>query len=310
MENLSQNPFMPQQNTPESGPKATGLKIAVGLLALLVLAMGIYGVKKYKDFQSVQAQLEEEKQALLTDLEELKINYESALQENSELKSELEQAKVKVESLIAELEEVKATDLKIIRKYKNELYKLQKEKEQLFRVIDSLKQVNRMLVFEKDSLTQELQQLEETHQKVLEEKEKLAETVEKAKVLAATNLQVAGIKLKKNGKILETKRAKKTEQIRICFSVPRNPVVEPGTQVIYAQVINPAGEVIGNKDVIEVNGSEKIVSAAKEFRYDGQPMDICIFVIPETKEEIIKGNYGVILYHNGEKIAETDFELK
>jgi len=306
MENThSTGPFSSQP-----APRNTGLKVAVGLLAALLIGLGIVGVKKYKDFQQVQTQLEEEKKALINDLEELKINYDNALQENTELKSEIEEAKSKVESLIAELENVKATDLKIIRRYKNQLYKLQKEKEELFRVIDSLKQANQMLAFEKDSLGQELTQLSQEHQQVLEENKELAETVMKAKTLGATNVRVHGVKIKKNGKIIETKRAKRTEQIRVCASIPKNPVIEPGNQTIYVQVINPKGDVIGSKDVIQINGKEKLMSASKEFRYDGQPLDICIFVIPEDGDELVKGDYAVSLFHNGQKVAEGSLILK
>ena len=306
MENThSTGPFSSQP-----APRNTGLKIAVGLLAALLIGLGVVGVKKYKDFQQVQTQLEEEKQALINDLEELKINYDTALEENTELKSEIEQAKSKVESLIAELENVKATDLKIIRRYKNQLYKLQKEKEELFRIIDSLKQANQLLAFEKDSLGHELIQLNEEHQQVLEENKQLAETIVKAKTLGATNIRVHGVKIKKNGKILETKRAKRTQQIRICASIPKNPVIEPGNQTLYVQVINPQGDVIGTKDIIHVGGQEKIISASKEFRYDGQPMDICIFVIPDENDEIVKGDYAITLFHNGQKIADETLFLK
>ncbi|NPA43885.1 MAG: hypothetical protein GXO27_07645 [Chlorobi bacterium] len=308
MENKqSSHPFTP---TPSQGQQNKALKILVGLLAAVLLIGGAVGIKKYNDYRKVTAQLEEEKQALLSDLEELKINYEAAMEENTQLKDELAQAKAKVEELIAELENVKATDLKIIRRYKAQLYKLQKEREKLFRMIDSLKQVNQMLAFQKDSLGRELQELSETHQKVLEENQKLAETLTKAKTLGVTNVRVHGVRIKKSGKVIETHRAKRTQQIRVCYSVPRNPVVEPGDQVMYVQVINPDGDVIGSKDIIQVEGQEQIVSAAKEFRYDGQPLDICVFVVPETPEEIKKGDYAVNIYHNGQKVGEGTLTLK
>jgi regulator of replication initiation timing len=309
-ENKTLNPFSPGPE-PTSGSSNTGLKIAVGLLAAVLVVFGIVGVKKYKDFKGTQIQLEEEKQALINDLEELKVNYDNALQENTELKAEIEEAKTKVENLIAELKNVKAANLKIIRRYKNQLYALKKEKEKLFQVIDSLKQANQLLAFEKDSLGNELTELSQTHEKVLEENKMLAEVVLKAKTLAASNINVHGVKIKKSGKIVDTRRAKRAQQIRVCASIPKNPVLEPGSQTVYVQVVNPNGEVIGSKDVIQVDGEEKIVSASKEFHYDGEAMDICVFVIPENKkDEIIKGGYQIILYHNGQKIGESSLELK
>ncbi len=301
----------PFSTPPEPAKSNTGLKIAVGLLAAVLVAFGIIGYTKYNDFKTNQTQLEEEKKALINDLEELKINYDTALQENTELKSEIEEAKAKVENLIAELEKTKATNLKVIRRYKNELYRLKKEKEKLFQVIDSLKQANQLLAFEKDSLGQELTELSQTHEKVLEENKMLAETVLKAKTLAASQIQASGIKIKKSGKVVETRRHKRAQQIRVCTTVPKNPVLEAGTQTLYVQVINPKGEIIGNRDVININGEEKIISGSKEFHYDGEAMDVCIFVIPENKEEeIVKGEYSILLFHNGQLIGESTLELK
>ncbi len=309
MENFQQTSgtFSP---TPEPQKSNTGLKVAVGLLAAVLLVFGIVGVKKYKDFKSENTELQQEKQALINDLEELKLNYDNALKENTEMKAEIEEAKSKVENLLAELENVKASNLKVIRRYKNELYRLKKEKEKLFHVIDSLKQANQMLAFEKDSLGQELTTLSEEHEQVLEENKKLAETVLKAKTLAATSFKASGVKIKSSGKVVETRRSKRAQQIRVCMSLPGNPVLEPGPQTIYVEVINPQNEVIGSKDVIQVNGEEKIVSASKEIQYEGAPMDVCVFVVPLTKEEIVKGDYLIKIYHNGQQIGETDLHLK
>ena len=94
------------------------------------------------------------------------------------------------------------------------------------------------------------------------------------------------------------------------MSLPANPVLEPGPQTVYVEVINPQNEVIGSKDVIQVNGEEKIVSASKEIQYEGAPMDVCVFVVPENSEEIVKGDYLIKIYHNGQQIGETDLHLK
>jgi hypothetical protein len=190
------------------------------------------------------------------------------------------------------------------------LYRLKKEKQKLFHVIDSLKQANQLLTFEKDSLGQELTQLNEEHTKVLEENKTLAETVMKAKTLGVTNIRVAGVKIKKSGKVVETRRAKRAQQIRVCASIPKNPVLEPGTQTVYVEVVNPNGEVIGSKDVIQINGEEKIISGDKDFHYDGNPMDICIFIVPQNQEEIVKGDYLINIYHNGQKVGESTLQLK
>lgn len=314
MENTNQD-FQNLSNfnpTTDSSGGNKGLKIITALLAVLLIGGGIAGYSKYKSQKETEARLIEEKQNLINDLEELKVNYENVVSENSELKSQVEDAKKKVEDLIAELKKVKKADAALIRKYKNQIYALRKQRDKLFKMVDSLKEANQMLAFQKDSLGQELQEVTEYNEKVLKENEELSKKVNIAKTLAATFIHAHGVKIKKSGKIVETRRSRRADQIKVCTTLPANPLLEPGQQVIYVQVVNPKGEVIGSKDIITLeNGEEKIVSASKEFTYDGLKTDVCLFVIPQNKEdELVKGEYMITFFHNGRAAGTSNFTLK
>ncbi len=303
-------------NSPAGGAGADGnatrtLKVLVVLLGLLAAGLGITGYVKYKQLKEAEHVLQGEKEALLNDLNELKVNYDNLSTENTELKSEVEEAKSKVEQLIAELQKVKKADAEIIAKYRRQVIYFRKQRDKLLKTVDSLKRANQILVLQKDSLGQELAETQEFNKQIVEENQQLAEKVQKAQTLIPVNIRVNGVKIKKNGKVVVTRRKGPTQQIRVCMIMPANPVAEKGNKTVYVQVINPAGKVIGSKDVITVNGDEVIVSGAKQFNYTGQNTEVCVFVKPEDKKaEILKGDYLINIYQNGEKTGTTNFQLK
>jgi len=303
-------------NTPATGSGAQAastrtLKVLVVLLGLLAAGLAVTGYVKYKQLKKAEQVLQGEKEALLNDLNELKVNYDNLSTENTELKSEVEEAKSKVEQLIAELEKVKKADAEIIEKYRRQVIYFRRQRDKLLKTVDSLKKANQILALQKDSLGQELAETQEYNKQIIEENQQLAEKVQKAQTLIPANIRVDGVKIKSNGKVVVTHRKGRTEQIRVCMVIPANPVAEKGTKTVYVQVINPAGKVIGSKDVITVGGEEVIVSGAKEFEYNGQNTEVCVFVVPQDKKtEILKGDYLINIFQNGEKTGTTNFQLK
>ncbi len=309
--NFDQNDFLQPPKPASSGSTNKGLKILVVLLALLAAGMGAVGVMKYKEFKETETVLQDEKEQLLNDLNELKINYDSLSAAKTQLQSEVADAKSKVEQLIAELEKTKKVDAALIKKYRRQIYFLRKERDRLVQVVDSLKQANQVLALQKDSLNAQLTEATTYNEKLTQENQNLAQELQKAKVLTATNIVGEGVKIKKSGKVVVTRRARRAGQIRVCLTAVANPVVEAGPKTYYVQVVNPKGEVIGNRDVISVDGSDVITSASKEFNYEGQNTDICIFVVPQSKDdEIVKGEYLINVYYNNTKVGTGNFQLK
>ncbi len=310
--NFDQNDFLkPQKPASSSGGSNKGLKILVVLLALLAAGMGGVGIMKYKDFKKTENALQEEKQQLMNDLNELKVNYDSLTSTNTQLQSEVADAKSKVEQLIAELEKTKKVDAALIKKYRRQVYFLRKQRDRLVQVVDSLKQANQVLALQKDSLNTQLTETTAYNEKLTEENKNLADQLQKAKVLTATNIVGEGVKIKKSGKVVVTRRSRRAQQIRVCLTAVANPAVEAGTKTYYVQVVNPKGDVIGNRDVISVDSTDVITSASKEFDYEGQNTDICIFVVPQNKDdEIVKGEYLINVYYNNTKVGTGNMQLK
>jgi len=287
------------------------LKVVVALLGIGILGLGYYTYDMYNESQQTQQILQAEKEQVINELEDLKVNYDQAIQEKTEISGKLEEAKNRIEALIEEVKKTKKINAGIIRKYKKEIAILKAQRDELYKIADSLRAANMNLIVEKDSLTSNLQKQKQFNDTLLNKNEKLAQTLNKAKILYPTNLKATGVKIRKSGKIIETSRRRRAQQIRVCFTIPKNDILDYGPQTFYVKVVNPNGEVIGSNEIINVQDGELKISAKEEIIYENKALDVCIFVKPKDKDkEIVKGEYLIELFHNGHKVGTTHLLLK
>ena len=298
-------------NAQAQGNSSTILKVVVALLGIGILGLGYYTYDMYNESQATQQVLQNEKEEVINELESLKVDYNQAIQEKSEVSDQLSEAKTRIESLIDEIKKSKKLNAGIIAKYKKEIRVLKAQRDELYKIADSLREANMQLVVEKDSLSTDLERQKQYADTLLNKNQELSQTIDKAKILYPAKLKADGVKIRKSGKIIETSRYKRVQQIRVCFTVPKNDLIEYGPQKFYVKVTNPNGDVIGSNDVISTDNDQIIISASEEIVYENKPLDVCIFVKPEDEDkEIIKGDYAVEVYHNGYKVGTTNFILK
>lgn len=287
------------------------LKVVVALLGIGILGLGYYTYDIYNESQETQRILQDEKEQVINELEDLKVNYDQAIQEKTEISDQLQEAKTRIEQLIEEVKKTKKINANIIRKYKREIAVLKSQRDELYKIADSLRAANMNLIIEKDSLTQDLEKQKQFADTLLNRNQELSQTIDKAKILYPTNLKATGVKIRSSGKIIETSRYRRAQQIRVCFNVPKNDILEYGNQTFYLKVLNPNGEVVGDNDIINIQGDELKISASEEILYENKPLDVCIFVKPQDKDtEIIKGEYLIELYHKDNKVGTTHLLLK
>ena len=290
---------------------STVLKILVILLGIGILGLGYYTYDIYNKAKEKELSLQEEKEQVINELEDLKVNYDQALQEKTELSNKFEEAKARIESLIDEIKKQKKLTAGIIRKYKREIAALKAQRDKLYKIADSLRAANMQLITENDSLSTNLEQQKQFNDTLLNKNEQLSQTLNKAKILYPTNIVAQGVKIKSSGKVVETSKYKRATDIRVCFTVPKNDILENGKQTFYVRIINPNGEIIGSGKTIEVEGETIQVSGSEDVIYENKALKVCIFVKPaDKKREFVKGKYDVTIYHNGHKVGTTGFELE
>jgi ElaB/YqjD/DUF883 family membrane-anchored ribosome-binding protein len=287
------------------------LKILVILLGIGILGLGYYTYDMYKESKETQHILQQEKEQVINELQDLKVNYDQAIQEKTELSNKFEEAKNRIDSLIQEVKKQKKINSSIIYKYKREIAALKAQRDKLYRIADSLRNANIRLIVQNDSLNTNLEQQKQFNDTLLNKNQQLSEVVSKAKVLYPINLKAEGVKIKSSGKVVTTSKYRRATDVRVCFIVPQNDVVEKGPQKFYVRVVNPKGEVVGSGETLDVDGQPIMISASEDIIYENKPLAVCIFVKPQDKDkEFIEGNYQVEVYHKGHKVGTTEFNLK
>jgi hypothetical protein len=141
----------------------------------------------------------------------------------------------------------------------------------------------------------------------------LGEKFVQGSLLETQNLEITGVKYKKNGKEVTTSKVNKLEQLRICFETGDNSVIEPGTVELLVRIINPSGvtivvESMGSGIFDEKSSGEEMqYTKSIEFEYENTNKRICVYWSEQVYEE---GVYQVEVYQSGMLIGQGSVELK
>ncbi len=131
-------------------------------------------------------------------------------------------------------------------------------------------------------------------------------------VLQAVNLSGSGIRGRKSGAETDVNRAKRVEQLKICFDLLENRLLGQGNQTLYLKIVGPGGLTLAQGENVFVNrenGQESMYSNRFTFEFRNDPSErFCTYW--EQNAEFASGNYKAEIYHKGYLIGSTDFELK
>jgi hypothetical protein len=152
--------------------------------------------------------------------------------------------------------------------------------------------------------------------KLAEDTAYLSEKVATASILKAYNVSAASIRLRGGKKEVFTDKAKKIEQIKICFTLGENLIIPNGKKTVYIRVARPDNKILvkGNEDIYsftDSNGKKLQYSMKKEVDYQNKSIYMCMYWIKKsTKESAMIGRYNVTVFADGYEIGQTYFELK
>jgi len=283
-------------------------KILIGILSLLLIALTIYTVTLYNENKVTLAGLEEQKADIEIELEELIANYDEIIQDNEIKDNDLIEARDRIEILLDSVKDTKA-NLALIRRYKIEIGKLKKERILLFKKADSLIAANMLLKFERDSTNIVLGNTIRVVDSVTEENIAMANTIKEGSVVNVVDLRGTGVIVRKNGKIVDTKRSSRADKVRACFTLSPNPIAKKGDRLLYIQVINPKNNLLGEKSVIEFDSGTLNYSTTINVFYENEELDVCILVDANEKD-LVKGRYIINVFDGSTQVATSSLVLK
>jgi len=283
-------------------------KVLIGILTVLLIALGVYTVTLYNDSKNTVAGLENQKAEIESELEELIANYDEVIQDNELKDKELLAARERIEVLLDSVKTAEA-NIGLIKRYKAEINRLKDERQMLFARADSLIKANRMLAVEIDSAKTIIDQTIKVVDSVSQENMAMAETIKKGSVVKAVDLRGEAVIIRNSGKIVDTRRASRADKVRACFTLTPNIVAQKGDRILLVQVINPKNNLLGDNASIEFEDGTLNYSASTKVFYEQEELDVCVMV-NAAEEDLIEGRYIINVFDGPQKVASTTMELK
>jgi len=117
--------------------------------------------------------------------------------------------------------------------------------------------------------------------------------------------------MKLNNTTEETNKARNCVQIRSTFTISENPLTASGNKTVYLQVIDPEGKTLQSKSSNTLTSEQGAIaySDKKDIDYQNQSIDLSIYYDLQN-EDVLKGNYKVKIYCDGQMIGSDSFSLK
>lgn len=307
-------------NIPEKKEKKKGEGLYLLLIFLMLCSNGALGWLWWKDKGKLQV-VTVEKETLAKDAEIVKqelialgAQYENLKVNNQKMQLEIDSRKDEIAQLQRELEKHK-DNAWIIAKLKKETETLRRIMQHFVVEIDSLNTLNKNIIADREKVRGELTTEKEKNTVLTKEKASLQETVNIASMLKTVGLQAVGIAEKKGGKKeSETGKARKTDKIKIKFTLAENLVAKSGDRVIYARIISPEGKEITQADdsthIFKFGKSKGYWATKKTVNYINENTEVIMYAHAKKGEVFSKGKYIIEVNTDGATVGNTTLELE
>lgn len=285
-------------------------KIITGILIALLVALGVYTFQQNKKFKASEEFLKQEKEQILGNLTSMEERYDVAIAKNSSLSEELIAEKDKIVAFKDSVKNLKNANWSLVRRYRKKIKDLEAKNERLFFLNDSLTIANNLLVVEKDSITGELIEQTKFNDTLVAQNLDLSKKVEIGGALRVSTVAATAMRLRSNGKYMETNKAQKAEAIRTTFRIVKNEIASPGEKEVYIVIQNPKGTVIAESGTFTTKSGQEVAYTQKDIvEYKNADIDEVIFV-EKIPQKFVKGTYTLKVYIDGNLVGASKFELK
>lgn len=276
--------------------------------------------KEILELQRVQVELDQDYQAAIERLDEMKGENEqlNLLIENQ--KNELRDQKEKINGLIWTKKE--------LEKAKSELSLLNQNAKKYIAEIEDLRSQNQALSDNNQQLTLRIEEEIKAKEQVVSEKEAISEEknmlsksnealsskVDMAKTIKVNYVDIKGYEVSSKGKLSEKSRAKNVDLVRVCFLTETNLVAESGKKRFYVRIISPQGQTLSVEDngggvlTNKMDNTQVRYTISGDINYNNEDTNACIDW--QLTDQLVKGEYKVEVYNNGFLAGKGAFSLK
>lgn len=252
-----------------------------------------------------------ERDNVKSDLLVLQRDYEGIVAKDAAMQKDIDEKKARIEELILEAEKHKG-DAYMLSKLRKEAETLRAIMQGYVRTIDSLNTLNQNLVAEKKTVLKQLDVEKEKQNTLVKEKEELKTTIAKGSILTCFNIGAKGVAFKRGGKKeVETSKARKTEKIKVTFSLGENKIARAGEKTVYIRIMTPDGKEMAKS----YDETYKFTFDKSSGYYAGKETlnyantEITGVTYCEGQGELVPGNYIITITCDGVTIGSSSLKL-
>jgi cell division protein FtsB len=291
------------------------LKIVIAILALIIMVLvwqlivtktkvNTFTIEKEKA-KTQNTQLQHELDSLLTEHEKIKKEY-------GNLSGQLSAKDSIILAKADEIQNLIATQADYYR-IKKKLDYLRGITQGYVSQIDSLYRVNKVLKDENVEIKGKYEKEQVKTTELTKDKEDLNAKVTLASSLKAYNIKGVPVRSKSGGKKEDVEdKAKRTDRIKVSFTLSENLIAASGTKNIYVRIARPDDKILcvgtGDSYSFDYNGEKIQYSITKSIDYENKAMDITMYW--DKTEDFTAGTYVVSVFTDGMLIGESQFALK
>jgi len=304
---------MNQENEKSSKKRGLLFWIIIGLTTTNVITIWLLVNEKSKvaNTITISEKILVEKNTVEVDLLDLQKDYQNLQTNDAAMQLDIDAKRERIEELIKEAAKHKG-DATIISKLKKETQTLRSIMQSYVRTIDSLNTLNQTLVAEKKTVLKQLGSEKEKQSVLIKEKDELKSTIAKGSILSCFNISAKAVLYKRGGKKeSETNKARKTEKIKVSFSLGENKIAKAGEKTIYVRIMTPDGKELAksydDNSRFNFNQSSGYFAGRETLNYANSELNGVTYC--EGQGEYVPGNYIIEITCDGVVIGNTSLKL-
>lgn len=291
------------------------LKIVIAVLALIIAVLVwqlIITKTRVNTFTIEKEKAQTQNTALQHELDSLLTEHEKIKKEFGNLSGQLSEKDSIILAKAEEIQNLIATQADYYR-IKKKLDYLRGITQGYVSQIDSLYRVNKVLKDENVVIKDKYDKEQVKTTELTKDKENLNAKVTLASSLKAYNIKGVPVRSKSGGKKEEiADKAKRTDRIKVSFTLSENLIAASGSKSIYIRIARPDDKILcvgtGDSSSFDYNGEKIQYSITKSIDYENKAMDITMYW--DKTDEFIAGTYVVSVFTDSMLIGESQFALK
>lgn len=195
----------------------------------------------------------------------------------------------------------------------SELENLRSLKLDYERRLDSLLYINMELTDKNLELKYRVENEREKNIVLTEEKEEFKRKAILGEKIRAYNISAGGFRTRGTARESATDRARRTDRIKVCFTIGENLVIPPGERIVHIRIAGPDNRILssgtGNAYMFDYQGEPLLFTMKQTINYQNRPIPVCLNWDNLPEGSAMTGVYNVAIFFEDQEIGKTSFEL-